>query len=101
MPAFRGEVRWSDASRPRHAQADRRSPVKAEKLLHAIEVRIATLSALGNTLPGTGEGLTIAAGRFAFLELQMGMACYRELPQRPIIADFGPPDLQKSIEALL
>jgi signal transduction histidine kinase len=28
--AFRGEVRWSDASRPRHAQvADRRSPVNS------------------------------------------------------------------------
>jgi hypothetical protein len=72
---------------------------KRKNSLHAIEVPVATLSALGNSLPGTGEGLTIAAWRLALLELQMGMACYRE--QRPIIADFGPPDLQKSIEALL
>jgi hypothetical protein len=28
--AFRGEIRWSDASRPRHAQvADRRSPLNS------------------------------------------------------------------------
>ena len=43
---------------------------------------------LGNTLPGTREGLTIAARRLALMELQLGMACYRELPpQRPIIPE--------------
>ena len=53
---------------------------------------------LENLLPGAGEGPTMAAGRLALLELQMGIACYRE--QRPVIADFGPPNLQMRIEAL-
>jgi hypothetical protein len=61
--------------------AEQQITEKAEKLLHAIEVRIATLSALGNTLPGTG-GLTIAAGRLALLELQMRIAYYRQLPAK-------------------
>jgi hypothetical protein len=31
---------------------------------------------------------TIAAGRLAFMDLQLGMACYRKLPpQRPIIPE--------------
>ncbi len=43
----------------------------------------------------------VGKGQLALLQLQMGMACYRELsPQRPIIADFGPPNLRMSIEAL-
>ena len=37
---------------------------------------------LGNTLPGTRERLTIAAGLLALMELQLGMACYSEFPRR-------------------
>ena len=53
-----------------------------------------SFGSLGNTLPGTGEGPTIAAGRLALMELQLGMACYREFPpQRPVI----PADLSRNV----
>lgn len=42
-----------------------------------------SFGSLGNTLPGTGEGPTIAARRFALMELRLGMACYRDLPAEP------------------
>ena len=46
-----------------------------------------SFGSLGNTLPGTGEGPTIAAGRLALMELQLGMLVIASSPQRPIIPE--------------
>jgi hypothetical protein len=58
----------------------------------------------GNTLPGTRERLTIAARRLALMELQLGMACYREFPRRgyhpgTAIADHR--DIEEAVKGVL
>jgi hypothetical protein len=54
-------------------KAERQIAEKRKKLLHASEIRIARIA--GKSSTGNREGPTLAAGRLALLELQMGMAC--------------------------
>jgi hypothetical protein len=54
---------------------------------------------LENPLPGAGERPAMAAGRLALLELQNGDGSLSRAP-RSVPTDFGPPNLQMSIEAL-
>ena len=67
---------------PSHAECGTADHRKAEKTFtRDRSTNRGSFGSLGNTQPGTGEGPTIAAGRLALTELQLGMAYCRELPR--------------------
>jgi hypothetical protein len=69
--------------------------------IHASEVRIATVSDRWKTLyMEQGRGQPWLPGGSLFWSCKWGLLVIASSPQRPVIADFGPPNLQMRIEAL-